>query len=139
MSTQDEIDAIDIELEAIEEQITTLKCRRIELEEYRDSLLSTLSTSIAPTQPPVPQKDYGREDFDWSPELKQLAANHWKITQWRDKQLHVMNASLDSRDTFVLMPTGTVYRVCYISDVECVREHINKSETFTLPLRAWKY
>lgn len=131
MSTQDEIDAIDIELEAIEEQITTLKCRRIELEEYRDSLLNTLPINTAPTQPAAPERDYGREDFSWSTELKQLAANHWNIIQWRDKQLHVMNASLDSRDTFVLMPTGTVYRMCCASDVECVREHINKARYLT--------
>ncbi|KAK5808619.1 P-loop containing nucleoside triphosphate hydrolase protein [Linnemannia elongata] len=113
MSTQDEIDAIDLELEAIEEQITTLKCRRIELEEYRDSLLANVSINLAPAQPAAPEKDYGREDFGWSLELKQLAAKHWNITQWRDKQLDVMNASLDNRDTFVLMPTGGGKSLCY--------------------------
>lgn len=132
MSTQDEIDAIDLELEAIEEQITTLKCRRIELEEYRDSLLANVSINLAPAQPAAPEKDYGREDFGWSLELKQLAAKHWNITQWRDKQLDVMNASLDNRDTFVLMPTGTVYRLYYNSDVECVREPINKARHYLL-------
>lgn len=130
MSTQDEIDAIDLELEAIEEQITTLKCRRIELEEYRDSLLANVAIDSESAQPAAPEKDYGREDFGWSVELKQLAANHWNITQWRDKQLDVMNASLDNRDTFVLMPTGTVNRMYYNSDVECVREHINKARHY---------
>ncbi|KAK3807424.1 MAG: P-loop containing nucleoside triphosphate hydrolase protein [Linnemannia elongata] len=113
MSTQDEIDAIDLELEAIEEQITTLKCRRIELEEYRDSLLANVAIDSESAQPAAPEKDYGREDFGWSVELKQLAANHWNITQWRDKQLDVMNASLDNRDTFVLMPTGGGKSLCY--------------------------
>ncbi|KAK3824307.1 MAG: P-loop containing nucleoside triphosphate hydrolase protein [Linnemannia gamsii] len=113
MSTQDEIDAIDLELEAIEDQITTLKCRRIELEEYRDSLIANITTTTAPAQPALPETDYSREDFSWSADLKHLAATHWSITQWRDKQHHVMNASLDNRDSFVLMPTGGGKSLCY--------------------------
>ncbi|KAI7829726.1 P-loop containing nucleoside triphosphate hydrolase protein [Gamsiella multidivaricata] len=117
-ATQAEIAVIDQELSAIEEQITDLKCRRIELEEYRDTLLISLSSNSALSQgkgqaSTAQDKDYGREDFSWSKELKRLARSHWNITNWRDKQLHAMNASLDKRDTFVLMPTGGGKSLCY--------------------------
>ncbi|KAI8603612.1 P-loop containing nucleoside triphosphate hydrolase protein [Dissophora ornata] len=113
-----EIASIDQELSVIEESITDLECRRAELEAYRDSLLAThppsgvldrgRSETIA-----VKDKDYGKQDFTWSEDLKRLAKAHWNITSWRDKQLHAMNASLDGRDTFVLMPTGGGKSLCY--------------------------
>ncbi|KAG0211042.1 hypothetical protein BGX28_008612 [Mortierella sp. GBA30] len=107
-ATQTEINSIDIELETIEDQIADLECRRAELQQYRESLYASLSTrdvDIEKIDTSVSSKDYGREDFDWSSDLRRLAKPHWGITQWRDKQLHVMNAALDQRDTFVLMPT----------------------------------
>lgn len=113
--TQAELAAIEQELGEIEEQITDLKCRRIELQELRDSLLVSLSSSSTESSRgsrTVQDKDYGREDFSWSQDLRRLARTHWNITSWRDKQLHVMNAALDGRDTFVLMPTG-IYEECW--------------------------
>lgn len=114
--TRAEIESIDQELASIEDQITELKYRRIELENYRESLLqsivtaggrasgnSTQSTTIKST---VISKNYDTETFSWSEELKHLAKKHWNITEWRHKQLQVMNAALDQRDTFVIMPTG---------------------------------
>jgi hypothetical protein len=110
-ATQAELAAIEQELIAIEDQIADLECRRIELQEYKDSLLASFSSSSSAGSNgsrPVQEKDYGGEDFPWSQDLKRLARTHWNITTWRDKQLHAMNAALDGRDTFVLMPTGTV-------------------------------
>ncbi|KAF9427808.1 hypothetical protein BGZ94_004099 [Podila epigama] len=113
--TRAEIEAIDLELSSIEDQITDLKCRRIELQDYRESLVqslcSTKSKTISATQStgtPAsdPAQDYSKESFAWSQELKTLAKRHWNITQWRDKQLQVMNAALDNKDIFVIMPTG---------------------------------
>jgi ATP-dependent DNA helicase Q1 len=110
-AAMDEMDAIDQELAAIDKQIADLQYRRSELEEYRDALLASLSGGDDPgltttkEQAPV-EKEYNCENFAWSSDLRELAKKHWNIDQWRDKQLAVMNASLDQRDTFVLMPTG---------------------------------
>jgi ATP-dependent DNA helicase Q1 len=115
--TRAEIESIDQELASIEDQITELKCRRIELQDYRESLLQSITTAGGPTgvsntqfttiKSTVISKNYDTETFSWSKELKDLAKKHWKITEWRHKQLQVMNAALDQRDTFVIMPTGT--------------------------------
>ncbi|KAI8357754.1 P-loop containing nucleoside triphosphate hydrolase protein [Mortierella sp. GBAus27b] len=114
-ATQAELAAIEEQLNEIDEQITDLQCRRVELEDVRDRLLLSLESSSAiPGGSEVPQdKDYGREDFAWSQDMKRLAKAHWNITSWRDKQLHAMNAALDGRDTFVLMPTGGGKSLCY--------------------------
>ncbi|KAG0301400.1 hypothetical protein BGZ98_008395 [Dissophora globulifera] len=115
-ATLAEIASLDQELGAIEDQITDLESRRVELVALRDSLLSSLAFHDASTfkeRTTVKDKDYGHEDFAWSADLKRLARDHWHIMAWRDKQLHAMNASLDGRDTFVLMPTGGGKSLCY--------------------------
>lgn len=113
--TRAEIESIDQELASIEDQITDLKCRRIELQDYRESLLQSIATAgsrgtgnnaQSSTTTTVVSKNYDTETFSWSKELKDLAKKHWNITEWRHKQLQVMNAALDQRDTFVIMPTG---------------------------------
>lgn len=115
MAVQQEIKSIDHELLLIEDQIIQLECRRAELEEHRAALSASLSSSSSTTNAAatghslVATKDYARQDFDWSQELKDLAEKHWGIREWRDKQLQAMNASLDQRDVFVLMPTGKSY------------------------------
>lgn len=110
-----EIESIDQELASIEDQITELKCRRIELQDYRESLLQSIATAggretgssnQSSTATTVASRNYDTETFSWSKELKDLAKKHWNITEWRHKQLQVMNAALDQRDTFVIMPTG---------------------------------
>ncbi|KAG9322338.1 hypothetical protein KVV02_001559 [Mortierella alpina] len=115
MAVQQEIKSIDHELLLIEDQIMELECRRAELEEHRASLSASLSSSNSTRKAAktghrlATTRDYAREDFDWSQEMKDLAERHWGIKRWRDKQLQAMNASLDQRDTFVLMPTGKSY------------------------------
>lgn len=137
-AAMDEMDAIDQELTAIDKEIADLQCRRSELEEYRDALLASLSDSDDPglatekEQAPV-EKEYNCEDFAWSKDLRDLAKRHWNIDQWRDKQLAVMNASLDQRDTFVLMPTGN-----QALTILHLRFCINKRALqLTLLLRIW--
>ncbi|CAO3566767.1 unnamed protein product [Mortierella alpina] len=119
MAVQQEIESIDHELLLIEDQIIQLECRRAELEEHRAALSASISSSNSTATAAntghslATTKDYAREDFDWSQELKALAEKHWGIKCWRDKQLHAMNASLDKRDAFVLMPTGGGKLLCY--------------------------
>ncbi|KAF9584630.1 hypothetical protein BGW38_005790 [Lunasporangiospora selenospora] len=103
-STRAEVTAIDDEIQGIKDQIIELEIRQAELEDLRQSILSQAASSLPKAPAPV-AKNYDNEDFEWSNQLKRLAKDHWGITQWRDKQLSVMNASLDNRDTFVLMPT----------------------------------
>lgn len=114
--TRTEIESIDQELASIEDQITELKLRRIELQDYRELLLqiatagglaSVSNTQFTTIKSTVISKKYDTETFSWSKELKDLAKKHWNITEWRHKQLQVMNAALDECDTFVIMPTGT--------------------------------
>ncbi|KAF9572926.1 hypothetical protein EC968_009232 [Mortierella alpina] len=93
MAVQQEIKSIDHELLLIEDQILELESRRAELEEHRAALSSSLSSSNSTATAAktghslATTRDYARDDFDWSQEMKELAERHWGIKSWRDKQL----------------------------------------------------
>lgn len=68
----------------------------------------------------VRKKTVGDEDlekqlfnFAWSNDVKRVLKTEFKLSGFRDQQLEAINATLDGKDTFVLMPTGGGKSLCY--------------------------
>ncbi|KAI8869891.1 ATP-dependent DNA helicase, partial [Ramicandelaber brevisporus] len=57
--------------------------------------------------------EYEGENYTWSNELVQKAAQHWQINSFRHNQRAIMNATLSGRDVMVIMPTGGGKTCCY--------------------------
>lgn len=105
------IKAIDDEIAAINIQITALQDRRKELEREKNELRErSMRKQFA--QDTLP--DYATENFPWSIQIRQLAAKHWGIHEFRSLQLPILNAALErNRDIFVVLPTGGGKSLCY--------------------------
>ena len=56
---------------------------------------------------------YNSERFPWSHELRRIMGETFGLHYFRDKQLDVLNAVMDSKDVFVLLPTGGGKSLCY--------------------------
>ncbi|RNF26123.1 putative ATP-dependent DEAD/H DNA helicase recQ [Trypanosoma conorhini] len=72
------------------------------------------SPASAPVQLPVnPVDRYRGEDFVWSADLRRTMIEVFGLHQYRFLQLEIMNACMDGRDAFVLLPTGGGKSLCY--------------------------
>jgi bloom syndrome protein len=49
----------------------------------------------------------------WSPDVKRVLKNRFRMSGFRHNQLEAINATLDGRDAFILMPTGGGKSLCY--------------------------
>ncbi|RKP36667.1 P-loop containing nucleoside triphosphate hydrolase protein, partial [Dimargaris cristalligena] len=81
------------------------------LEEENEEKTATHSSSAAPTDPMA--RYFQPDGFAWSNQLREAAARVWGLPEFRPLQLPVMNAALDGRDVFVIMPTGGGKSLCY--------------------------
>ncbi|XP_076169564.1 ATP-dependent DNA helicase Q1 [Ptiloglossa arizonensis] len=106
----DEIAAIDYELRQIENEIQKLEDRKKILiqrkEKLRDDALLRKSLSVS-------HKDWNKEDFTWSKDLKATLRNVFKIEKLRELQLPTMNAIMSNEDVILVMPTGGGKSLCY--------------------------
>lgn len=89
----------------------------------------TLCNITAPSMAPNEQNNYGdrnvqkltpqqaeywaRSDFAWNLNVKKALKQVFKLDSFRRHQLEVINASMDGKDCFVLMPTGGGKSICY--------------------------
>ncbi|ESL05589.1 ATP-dependent DEAD/H DNA helicase recQ [Trypanosoma rangeli SC58] len=90
---------------------------RFSWEEYEQGtshLQQRGSPASAPVQLPVnPVDRYRGENFIWSADLRRTMIDVFGLHQYRFLQLEIMNACMDGRDAFVLLPTGGGKSLCY--------------------------
>jgi len=58
-------------------------------------------------------RQWGRESFPWSQQLRRLNRQVFGNHRFRPRQLQVINATIQGEDVFVLMPTGGGKSLCY--------------------------
>ncbi|KAF9969477.1 hypothetical protein BGZ73_008151 [Actinomortierella ambigua] len=105
---------IDHQIALINAQIRKLEIQRAHLEEERAVVVVSIDEYLSSVNSdPSSLKDYSTATFPWSDRLALLAKTHWNITSWRLQQLKAMNAALDGRDVYVIMPTGGGKSLCY--------------------------
>ncbi|CBZ27484.1 putative ATP-dependent DEAD/H DNA helicase recQ [Leishmania mexicana MHOM/GT/2001/U1103] len=75
----------------------------------RDALSRTAHVEL----PVNPTHQYGGERFPWSTELRRMMREVFGLHDYRFCQLEIMNACMDGRDVFVLLPTGGGKSLCY--------------------------
>ncbi|KOC60130.1 ATP-dependent DNA helicase Q1, partial [Habropoda laboriosa] len=105
-----EITAIDYELKQIESEIQKLEDRKKILTQRKEKLQddALLRKSLA-----VSKKDWNKEDFSWSKDLKKALKDVFKIQKLRELQLPTINAIMCNEDVILVMPTGGGKSLCY--------------------------
>ncbi|RKP01486.1 hypothetical protein CXG81DRAFT_1869, partial [Caulochytrium protostelioides] len=57
--------------------------------------------------------DYTRDDFAWSPRMREALTTVFGLPRFRGHQAEIINATLSGRDTFVIAPTGFGKSLCF--------------------------
>ncbi|CAK9797104.1 ATP-dependent DNA helicase Q1 [Anthophora quadrimaculata] len=107
---KDEIAAINYELKQIENEIQKLEDRKKILTQRKEKLQddALLKKSLA-----VSRRDWNKEDFSWSGDLRKALKDVFKIINLRELQLPTMNAIMSNEDVILVMPTGGGKSLCY--------------------------
>ncbi|XP_012214750.1 ATP-dependent DNA helicase Q1-like [Linepithema humile] len=110
VTEDDEIAAINYELQQIESEMQKLRDRKKILterkEKLRDDILLKKSFSLS-------KKDWNNANFDWSARLQKTLKDVFKIENLRELQLPTMNAIMSKEDVILIMPTGGGKSLCY--------------------------
>ncbi|CAK9803648.1 ATP-dependent DNA helicase Q1 [Anthophora plagiata] len=107
---KDEIATINYELKQIENEIQKLEDRKTILTQRKEKLQddALLKKSLA-----VSRRDWNKEDFSWSGDLRKALKDVFKIENLRELQLPTMNAVMSNEDVILVMPTGGGKSLCY--------------------------
>lgn len=123
-----ELQQVELELQRVEEQISSLLQRQEELESVRRALLSQLeegseqasssssSSSSSQQSAGMSKQELERYDtpgFSWSAEAQRHLQDTFRLEQFRPLQLRAINLTLSGSDLFLVMPTGRGKSLCY--------------------------
>lgn len=97
------------ELKSIEEQISTLRRRRNELNEEIDSIQQQLTSS----KHDFTDSKFVEANFEWSTEAQSLLEKVFQLKTFRSHQLATINATLSGYDVLLVMPTGGGKSLCF--------------------------
>ncbi|XP_043475693.1 ATP-dependent DNA helicase Q1-like [Leptopilina heterotoma] len=110
VTEEDEIRAIDFELDQIDAEIQKLEDRKQVLtsrkEKLKDDALVKKSLSLS-------EKNWNTEKFEWSWGVRKCLNITFKINEFRPLQLQTINATMSGEDVILVMPTGGGKSLCY--------------------------
>lgn len=108
---------VDTELAIVEAELDSLLYRQSELQERKSSLLASLESFEPVTEQGIvslpPDQDWEKGVFPWTDKVQSLMTSTFKLDSFRPLQLSSINATLSSRDSVLIMPTGGGKSLCY--------------------------
>ena len=119
-SVQNELEALLRRQEELFQRQEKLIHTKNDLEIQRDEVIARTSSHVDPdssfllnSTPLGGSIDWERGDFPWTSNVKKILRSTFKIDQFRPLQASCINATLSSKDTFLIMPTGAGKSLCY--------------------------
>ena len=110
VTEEDEISAINYELNQIEGELQKLEDRKKYLvqrkEKLRDNALLKKSLTLS-------KKNWDTENFSWSKNVRKALTDVFKIKNLRPLQLPTINATMSGDDVILVMPTGGGKSLCF--------------------------
>ncbi len=115
-SVRDELDTVLRRQEELIQRQEELTQRRKLLELQREELTtrpSINSESLKFISGSSHSQDWEKGEFPWSSNINKILKSTFKIDGFRPLQSSCINATLSSKDTFLIMPTGAGKSLCY--------------------------
>jgi len=119
-SVQNELEALLRRQEELLQRQEKLIQKRTNLEIQREEIVARAShhvnsdsTFLLNSTPIGGSIDWENGDFPWTSNVRKILRSTFKIDQFRPLQASCINATLSSKDTFLIMPTGAGKSLCY--------------------------
>ncbi|CAF1376637.1 unnamed protein product [Adineta ricciae] len=109
----DELLAIEVEISQIDEEISRLRRKRLQLIVRQQQLKDKIKLDHRSTTDTNLVEQWQRTDFPWSSKVEHIRTNIFNIPSFRQWQLETINVTLSNRDCILIMPTGGGKSLCY--------------------------
>lgn len=117
-------DEFDPDMLALADSFSTQRLPTSNDDRRRSPLIETSGNAKPPNRRKGPEKRIAstaaknpfppeQMQFPWSPEVKQMLKDRFRMEFFRHNQLEAINATLSGKDAFILMPTGGGKSLCY--------------------------
>ena len=108
LTATERLQCVEDELRDIEVKIEGLLRRQQVLRKERESLQRMASIEVR-----APKADWSTSKFAWDDAALEVLKNTFGLRSWRPLQREAINASLQGRDVFCIMPAGGGKSLCY--------------------------